>query len=94
MIKELSTAMWEYQRTTNQEIENIKKIVEKRSKISTTEFEKCHKTNIEINNKIQSIIERYKETAQNNEKLKNKVEGVTSRDSKELKHFSYSEFKN
>ena len=94
MIKELSTALWEYQRTTKQEIENIKKIVEKRLKISANEYEKCHKMKIEINNKIQNIIERYKETTQNNEKLKNIVEEMTSRDNIELKHSSYSEFKN
>ena len=63
-------------------------------KISAIEYEMCHKMKIEINNKIQNIIERYKETAQNNEKLKNIVEEMTSRDNIELKHSSYSEFKN
>ena len=31
LVKELSTALREYERITNQEIENIKKIIEKRS---------------------------------------------------------------
>ena len=56
MVKELSTAPREYERIINQEIENIKKLIEKRSKIVSIEYEKYHKTNIEIDFRIQNVI--------------------------------------
>ena len=94
MVKELSTALREYERITNQEIDNIKKIIEKRSKTASIEYEKYHKTNIEIDTRIQNVIEKCKEISQSNLSLKNLVEEVVNKENKTPKQSSYSKFKN
>ena len=94
MVKELSTALREYERITNQEIDNIKKIIEKRSKTASIEYEKYHKTNIEIDTRIQNVIEKCKEISQSNLSLKNLVEEIVNKENKTPKQSSYSKFKN
>ena len=94
LVKELSTALREYEKFTNQEIDNIKKIIEKRSKTASIEYKKNHKTNIEINTRIQNVIEKCKEISQNNLSLKNLVEEVVNKENKTPKQSSYSKFKN
>ena len=93
LVKELSSALREYERITNQEIDNIKKIIEKRSKTASIEYEKYHKTNIEIDTRIQNVIEKCKEISQSSLSLKNLVEEVVNKENKTPKQSSYSKLK-
>ena len=77
MIIELKTAIEEYMKVTNQDINNIKKIIELRLDSIKVENSEIRKTEKKTNERIQNIINYNKEISQRIEKIKQLAAEIT-----------------